>query len=168
MSRQLQTLLIYRHHPQGLMAAASAEAGANSGSGEAQEHRRTRLRPCPSPQQPGGDHWPHHPPCVRASIWSGCSVRIRLWPRLPHGCHRLRSIRPQLGANTVCSEVSAQVVRGRNEHAGRLHTHKGKRQPEWAIGVRAVMQPETLISWYFQVDSGLNATAKGIMGPRKP
>ena len=25
---------------------------------------------------------------VRASTWSGCSVRIRLWPRLPHGFHR--------------------------------------------------------------------------------
>ena len=23
-----------------------------------------------------------------ASTWSGCSVRTRLWPRLPHGCHR--------------------------------------------------------------------------------
>ena len=20
--------------------------------------------------------------------WSGCNVRISLWPRLPHGCHR--------------------------------------------------------------------------------
>ena len=24
--------------------------------------------------------------------WSGCVVRIRLWPRLPHGCHRLPSM----------------------------------------------------------------------------
>ena len=26
------------------------------------------------------------------SRWSGCSVRIRVWLRLPHGCHRLLSI----------------------------------------------------------------------------
>ena len=24
--------------------------------------------------------------------WSGCIVRIRLWPGLPHGCHHLLSI----------------------------------------------------------------------------
>ena len=33
--------------------------------------------------------------------WSGCIVCIRLWPRLPHGCHRLLSILPMLGALTV-------------------------------------------------------------------
>ena len=32
-------------------------------------------------QQPGCLKW-------AASTWSGCSVRIRRWPRLPHGCHR--------------------------------------------------------------------------------
>ena len=36
-----------------------------------------------------------------ASKWSGCSVRITLWPRLPHGGHRLLSIKPQCGASTV-------------------------------------------------------------------
>ena len=34
-----------------------------------------------------------------ASIWSGCSVRIRLWPRLPRDCHRLLSIVPMSGAS---------------------------------------------------------------------
>ena len=33
----------------------------------------------------------------RASTWSGCSVRIRLWPRPPHGCHHLLSMMPQRG-----------------------------------------------------------------------
>ena len=49
------------------------------------------------------------PNCVReplgirggASTWSGCSVRIRLWPRLPHGCHCLLSFMPVCGASTV-------------------------------------------------------------------
>ena len=36
-----------------------------------------------------------------ASTWSGCSVRIRLWPRLPHGCHRFLPIMPVSGASTV-------------------------------------------------------------------
>ena len=26
--------------------------------------------------------------------WSGCNGRIRLWLRLPHGCHRLLSFKP--------------------------------------------------------------------------
>ena len=30
--------------------------------------------------------------------WSGCSVRIRLWPRLHHSCHRLLSIPPVYSA----------------------------------------------------------------------
>ena len=38
------------------------------------------------------------PHCVQdmcaTSTWSGCSIRIRLWPRPPHGCHRLLSIVP--------------------------------------------------------------------------
>ena len=37
-----------------------------------------------------------------ASIWSGCSVRIRLWPRLPRDCHRLLSILPSRGASVEC------------------------------------------------------------------
>ena len=37
-----------------------------------------------------------------ASIWSGCNVRIRLWPRLPRDCHRLRSILPTHGASVEC------------------------------------------------------------------
>ena len=36
-----------------------------------------------------------------ASTWSGCSAHIRLWPRLPHGCHQLLSILPVSGASTV-------------------------------------------------------------------
>ena len=36
------------------------------------------------------------------SIWSGCSVRIRLWPRLPRDCHRLLSILPTCGASVEC------------------------------------------------------------------
>ena len=40
--------------------------------------------------------------------WSGCIVRIRLWPRLPHGCHRLLSIRRRsaLPQCELCPEVS--------------------------------------------------------------
>ena len=38
----------------------------------------------------------------RASIWSGCSVRIRLWPCLPRDCHRLLSILPTRGASVEC------------------------------------------------------------------
>ena len=37
-----------------------------------------------------------------ASIWSGRSVRIRLWPRLPRDCHRLLSIWPTRGASVEC------------------------------------------------------------------
>ena len=37
-----------------------------------------------------------------ASMWSGCSVRIRLWPRLPRNCHRLLSILPTRGASVEC------------------------------------------------------------------
>ena len=33
---------------------------------------------------------------------SGCSVRIRLWPRLPHGGHRLLSFMPMYGASSEC------------------------------------------------------------------
>ena len=33
--------------------------------------------------------------------WSGCSVRIRLWPRLAQGCRRPLSIVPMYGASTV-------------------------------------------------------------------
>ena len=33
--------------------------------------------------------------------WSGCSVRVRLQPRLPHGCHRLLTIVPIFGVSTV-------------------------------------------------------------------
>ena len=36
---------------------------------------------------------------VRASC---CSVRIRLWPRLPRDCHRLLSILPTRGASVEC------------------------------------------------------------------
>ena len=36
---------------------------------------------------------------LRASIRSGCRVRIRLWPRLPRDCHRLLSIVPMYGAS---------------------------------------------------------------------
>ena len=35
--------------------------------------------------------------------WSGRNVHNRLWPRLPHGCHRLLSIPPLYGAFTVRS-----------------------------------------------------------------
>ena len=45
----------------------------------------------------GGEQWP-----AGASIWSGCSVRIRLWPRLPRDCHRLLSILPTRGASVEC------------------------------------------------------------------
>ena len=37
-----------------------------------------------------------------ASTWSGCSVRIRLWPCLPRDCHRLLSILPTRGASVEC------------------------------------------------------------------
>ena len=33
--------------------------------------------------------------------WLGCSVHIRLWPRLPLGVHRLLSIVPMFGASAV-------------------------------------------------------------------
>ena len=43
--------------------------------------------------------------------WSGCNVRIRLWLRLPHGCHRLLSIvsafRASPGAFGLCSPALA-------------------------------------------------------------
>ena len=35
--------------------------------------------------------------CWGASTWSGCSVRIRLWPRLPDGSHRLCAMRQWAG-----------------------------------------------------------------------
>ena len=49
-----------------------------------------------------------------ASTWSGCSVRIGLWPRLPHGCHRPLSIMPVSGASTLinCRTVDAPVTPG--------------------------------------------------------
>ena len=37
-----------------------------------------------------------------ASIWSGCSVRIRLWSRLPRDFHHLQSIMPTCGASVEC------------------------------------------------------------------
>ena len=39
---------------------------------------------------------------LTASIWSGCSVRIWLWSRLPRDCHRLLSILPTRGASVEC------------------------------------------------------------------
>ena len=42
-----------------------------------------RRRPSPGPPHLRGD----------GLKWSGRSVRIGLWPRLPHACHRLLSIR---------------------------------------------------------------------------
>ena len=41
-------------------------------------------------------------PPLGASTWSGCSVRIWLWPRLPCDCHRLLSILPTRGASVEC------------------------------------------------------------------
>ena len=37
----------------------------------------------------------------RGLKWAGCSVRVGLWPGLPHGCHRVLSIMPRHGAFTV-------------------------------------------------------------------
>ena len=40
--------------------------------------------------------------CEGASIWSSCSVRIGLWPRLPRGCYRVLSFMPMFGAPAEC------------------------------------------------------------------
>ena len=41
----------------------------------------------------------HHQCRLGASTWSACSVRIRLWPRLPRNCHWLLSLVPMYGAS---------------------------------------------------------------------
>ena len=58
--------------------------------------------------------------------WSGCIVRIRLWPRLPHGCHRLLSIRRRsaLSQCELCPEVSPRSC---------------SRYPCWQFGLYRVM-----------------------------
>ena len=42
--------------------------------------------------------------------WSGCNVRITLWARLPHGCHRLLSIMPMYGAFTVQVLITSSTL----------------------------------------------------------
>ena len=59
-----------------------AEGGPNILKLKSSWHRRRRSKSCAISLK----HWKG-----RASIWSGCSVRIRLWPCLPHGCHRLHA-----------------------------------------------------------------------------
>ena len=47
-----------------------------------------------------------NPPEVMGLKWSGCNVRVGLWPRLPHGCYRLLSKVPMFGASC---DLRAQV-----------------------------------------------------------
>ena len=42
--------------------------------------------------------------------WSGCGVRIRLWPRLPHGCQRLLSVPPLYRVITVRSVLPSAAL----------------------------------------------------------
>ena len=67
------------------------------------------LNPPFPPHNPGLNSPPPPPPTPAeqtsgrwTSIRSGCSVRIRLWPRLPRDCHRLLSILPTRGASVEC------------------------------------------------------------------
>ena len=53
---------------------------------------------------------PPPPPPSPGIKWSGCNVRIRLWPRLPHGCHRLLSIMPMYGASAVRFVITSSTL----------------------------------------------------------
>ena len=72
-------------------------------------------------------HSPAARKCVWGLKWSGCIVRIRLWPRLPHGCHRLLSIcrRSALPHCELYPEVSP---------------HSCSRYPCWQSGLYRVMR----------------------------
>ena len=85
----------------------SARGTSGSAPQHSQPHNNTMSRNeklwvdqvTPPPAPPGGRQGVGND---KASIWSGCSVRIRLWPRLPRACHRLLSTLPTRGTSVEC------------------------------------------------------------------
>ena len=76
--------------------------------------------------------------------WSGCNVRIRLWPRLPHGFHHPLSMVPMFGASAVQfvrgfrgasheSNTSGADVRTTLVHSKSLHIRKIHRNPDLCL-----------------------------------
>ena len=78
-------------------------------------------------------------PCG-ASIWSGCSVRIRPWPRLPRDSDRLLSFVPMFGASaersvSSCSSLdpASTIYTGAPGSTGLcVHTGQGSLPPHVA------------------------------------
>ena len=103
----------------------------------------------------GGSLVPAHPcRCDRKAVswgglkWSGCSVRIWLWLRLPHSCHRHLSNLPMFGgasarglfSSSSLVPVSARCIRFLGSTG--LCVHPGQRSlPSRGAAVAGPIRP---------------------------
>ena len=90
-------------------------------------------------------------PKTGALTWSGCSVRIRLWPRLPCDCHCLLSLVPMYGTSagrsvSRCSSLdpaSTSYTSASGSIGLGVHTGQGSLPPRVAMSAGPI-QPRVV------------------------